>query len=420
MIDKSSAPKFYQLTFVKEKTDIMVGRPDINSFALFPPDGVALLQQMQAGLSPEKAAQWYEEQYNDTVDIDDFLATLWELGFLQEDDGESERSSEPVAIIDEQGEIPFTPRTVSWQWLGRAAFSPVAWVLYLALFAYCIYDIVRYPILFPNYTNIFFTSSYTIVVIGVFFGQFPGLMFHEAYHMLGGRRIGLSSRLSIGHRFYYVVFETVLNGVWSVPARYRYLPFLAGMLADCIWFSLLTVLAGATLSSAHSFSFFGAVCAALAFETVLRFFWQFYFYLRTDLYYIFSNIFGCIDLHHTTNRYLRNIILRIFRRPSKIEDETLWNPKDRQFARIYAPLYIVGYALTLYLSLSIGLPILIQFLSGVFGNLATGFSHLTVGFWDSVIFLSISLSQIVILGIIAWREYKGMILLPFRRAKAIS
>ncbi len=86
MIDKSSAPKIYPLTFVKEKSDIMVGRPDINSFALFPPDGVALLRQMQAGLSPEQAVQWYEEQYNDTVDIDDFLDTLQQLGFIREED----------------------------------------------------------------------------------------------------------------------------------------------------------------------------------------------------------------------------------------------------------------------------------------------------------------------------------------------
>lgn len=401
----------------------MVGRPDIDSFALFPPDGVALLQQMQAGLSPEKASQWYEEQFNDTVDIDDFLAMLQELGFLQEDDGDVQESSEPAAVMNELGEIPFTPRTVSWQWLGRAAFSPVAWVLYFALFAYCIYDIVHYPILFPRYNNIFFTSSYTLVAIGVFFGQFPGLMFHEGYHMLAGRRIGLPSRLSLGHRFYYVVFETILNGVWSVPPRYRYLPFLAGMLSDCIWFSLLTILAGATLRSPNSFSFFGAVCAALAFETVLRFLWQFYFYLRTDIYYTFSNIFGCIDLHHTTNRYLRNIILRIFRQSAKTEDETLWNPKDRQFARLYGPLYIIGYALTVYVSLSVGLPILLQFITGIFGNLLTGFSHLTLGFWDSVVFLSLSLSQIVILIIIAWREYKDKILIYSKRLfirKAIS
>ncbi len=418
MIDKSSAPKIYPLTFVKEKSDIMVGRPDINSFALFPPDGVALLRQMQAGLSPEQAVQWYEEQYNDTVDIDDFLDTLQQLGFIREDDKEVADGS--GAGTDESGEILFTSRTTSWQWLGRAAFSPVAWAIYIALFGYCIYDIVRYPILFPRYTNIFFSPSYTLVVISLFFGQFPGLLFHEGYHMLAGRRIGLPSRLSLGHRFYYVVFETVLNGVWSVPPRYRYLPFLAGMLADGIWFSLLTILAGATLRTPNSFSFFGAVCAALAFETVLRFIWQFYFYLRTDLYYIFTNIFGCIDLHHTTNRYLWNIVLRIFRRTSNIADETLWNPRDRQLARVYAPLYIVGYALTIYLSLSVGLPILIQFLSGVFGNLVTGFSNLTVGFWDSAIFLAMSLLQSIILGIIIWREYKDKIPRRFRRAQAIS
>jgi hypothetical protein len=395
VIENSSSLKIHPLVFVKEKTDIMVGRLDIDSFALFPSDGVALLQQMQVGLSPEQAATWYEEQYHETIDINDFLETLQDLRFIRED-GEAEA---PVAFQ--------LSRPISW--LAHAVFSPVAWVLYAALFVYCIYNIIRFPILFPNYSNVFFSPSFTIVEMGLFFGQFPGLLFHESFHMLAGRRLGIPSRLSVGRRLYFVVAETILTGLWSVPPRYRYLPFLAGMLADIIWFSALTVIAGMFIGPAGRFTVVGAVCIALAFETVFRFLWQFYFYLRTDLYYVFMNIFGCVDLHHTANRYLRNRILRLIGRTDKMEDEALWNPQDRRLARWYAPFYIFGYMLTITVSLTIGLPITIQFFTGIFDHLISGYAHLTAPFWDSVVFLALNVVQLAVVAAVLWREHKKKI-----------
>lgn len=374
----------------------MVGRPDIDSFALFPPDGAALLKQMQTGLSLEEAAKWYEEQYHDTIDMDDFLETLRDLRFLREGDEPAE------ANVPET--LTTTKRPDFWQWVGRATFSPVAWIIYAALFGYCIYDIVRFPILFPVYGNVFFSPYFIIIEAVLFFGQFPGLLFHESFHMLAGRRLGLPSRLSIGRRLYYVVFETVLNGVWSVPSRYRYLPFLVGMLGDIVWFSLLTIIAGATINAHGSVSFIGGMCLALAFETVFRFLWQFYFYLRTDLYYVFTNFFGCVDLHHTANRYLHNLLLRYTGRASKMEDESLWNPQDRQVARWYAPLYIFGYILTISLSLGVGIPISLRFLTMLFDHLTHGYAHLTTEFWDSTIFLGISVLQLGVVAVIFWRE----------------
>lgn len=370
----------------------MVGRPDIDSFALFPSDGVALLQQMQAGLSPEQAAQWYEEQYHDSVDMNDFLEMLRDLHFIREAD-------EPAPLAS-----PFS--SISWQWLGRAAFSPVAWILYVALFACCAYAIMRFPILFPNNSNVFFSSSYTVIEVGLFFGQFPGILLHESFHMLAGRRLGVPSHLSIGRRMYFVVFETNLTGLWGVPAQRRYLPYLAGMLGDTIWFSLLIIIAGATMRAQGGYSAIGAVCAALAFETALRFLWQFYFYLRTDLYYVFMNIFGCVDLHHTANRYLRNKLLRLSGRPSKMEDETLWNPQDRRLARWYAPFYIFGYMLSITLSLSVGLPIAFQFLSGVFEHLINGYAHPAYSFWDSIVFLGLNGVQFVVIVLVLWHGHK--------------
>jgi hypothetical protein len=381
---------FYPLLFVPENDlEVTVGRLDIDSYALFPTDGAALLQQMQAGLSPQKAAAWYEQHYGEPIDIEDFLSNLRALSFLREN-GETD-------------EVQPATRSLSWRWLAYLTFSPFAWCLYVLLFIYCLYTIIRFPALFPSYQNIFFSPYFTVVEIGLFFGQIPGILFHELYHILAGRRLGIPARLGLGHRLHILVFETTLTGLWSVPARSRYLPFLAGMLADTVMFSLLTIVAGMTIQHGAVSSFVGLFCLALAFSTIMRILWQFYFYLRTDLYYVFTHAFGCIDLQRTTQKYLLNRLFRTLHLFDRVEEETEWYPKDRQIARWYAPLYVLGNLFSLGIFLGVGLPTLIRIATGIFAHLHAGSGN-TDTFWDSCLFLTLNLLQLSLVVIISIRE----------------
>src|SRR5579883_2522575 len=235
--------QLYPLTFVPDKPDVVVGRVDIDSFAVFPEDGAELLKRLQEGLSPDEAARWYEQQYGETLDIADFLETLHDLQFIREKEevskaGITRQSSDRI-----------------WECAGRAAFSFPAWVIYSCLFGYAIFLIIRFPFLRPLPSTVFFSPYYTVIELGLFFGQFPGLFLHELYHMLAGKRLGLRSRLGVGHRLYFIVFETHLTGLWSVPRKKRYLPYLAGMICDVIWCSLLIVLASLTYTPTNPYSF---------------------------------------------------------------------------------------------------------------------------------------------------------------------
>ena len=200
-----SSIKFYPLTFVPESNlEVTIGRLDIDSYALFPADGASLLQQMQAGLSPQQAAEWYEQHYGEPIDIEDFLNNLQELGFIRND--------------TEAAQELQVPRSLSWGWLGKLTFAPLAWCIYIMLFSYCLYDLIHFPVLLPSYQNIFFSPYFTLFEFGLFFGQIPGIFFHELYHILAGRRLGIPARLGLGHRLYFLVFETSLSGLWSVPS----------------------------------------------------------------------------------------------------------------------------------------------------------------------------------------------------------
>jgi hypothetical protein len=360
---------FHPLTILDDPPDIMVGRADIESYATFPEDGVALLKQLQAGMSPQAAEAWYQEQFGEPLDLADFIETLRDLQFLQEEGEEAGIVLAPSAF---------------WQWMGRAAFSPLAWLLYGAIMSLCLYLMLRFPYLRPVANNIFFTPYVSLLELGLFFGQFPGILFHESFHVLAGLRLGIPSRLSIGRRFYFLVFETHLNGLWNVPRQRRYLPFLAGMLGDVLWFSLMTILASLTFPSS-----FGAFLRAMALLTTLRLIWQFYFYLQTDLYYVFTNALRCVNLQQTTRQFILNYFYRLIGRQSRIVDEEQWNPRDRQVARWYVPFFLGGYLFSTATFLFVGVPITFQFLHLLIIQMFNN-AVFTPSFWNITIFLALN------------------------------
>ena len=59
MADLDQPLRLHPLTYLEEEDEVTVGRADINSFGLFPPDGAALLRQLEAGHPPNEAARWY-------------------------------------------------------------------------------------------------------------------------------------------------------------------------------------------------------------------------------------------------------------------------------------------------------------------------------------------------------------------------
>jgi hypothetical protein len=142
---------------------------------------------------------------------------------------------------------------------------------------------------------------------------------------------------------------------------------LAGMVADVLVFSMLTLAADLTRRPDGRLSTTGGICLALAFGTVLRFCWQFYFYLRTDIYHVICVVLGCIDLHGTAREVLANRVDRLRRRPARF-DESRWHPRDRRAARWYSWLLPVGHVFSIGVLVVAAVPVAYRFLSGVFGR----------------------------------------------------
>ncbi|MEU6388335.1 hypothetical protein [Streptomyces sp. NPDC046939] len=379
----------HRLTMVAEDDGVMVGRPDTGSYAVFPEEGAQALRRLADGESTEEVTAWFERAYGSPLDLDDFLETLADLGFLRTDDTEGGPDEEP---------------RVRWQRLGRAVFSWPAFLAYGVLVGVTVAAMVHDPGLRPTYHHVFFTHYVSLIPIVVFAVAIPCIVVHEGFHALAGRRLGLPSTLGLGRRLYYLVAETRLDSLLSVERKKRYLPFCAGMIADILLLCGLTLLSAA-LDGLGFPAWIHKLCLAVAFTCVLRLIWQFLFYLETDIYYVLTTATGCTDLQNATRFRLRTGLRKLARRKPPVPD-TEWSPRDHAVARWYAPLLVTGYGFSLASLLWAGLPTALHFWSTVTGRLSGG----DTPFWDLVDaagFLALSGLQIGLLVHVTLRDRRA-------------
>jgi hypothetical protein len=401
------------LVYFADGDEVTIGRRDTDSYGIFPADGAEVVRRLAAGSTPRQIARWYAQEFGESLDIDHVLAALAELELLQP-------AGEPPA------DRPAPPR---WQRLGAALFAGPAWLVYGAVVLWAAVAMARSPDLVPTYHHIFFTDYYTLIELGLFVGTVPLLLLHEAFHALAGRRLGLHSRMRISHRLYFVVLETSLDGLVAVPRRKRVLPILAGMVVDLLAFAVLTLIADLTRRPDGGFSWFGGWFLAIAFMLLLRIVWQFFFYLRTDLYTLITALLGCVDLHTTARQLLAHRIRRVAGqvvgrlarlagRPDRLTgrpDRRLarwatpaavppqWHPVDRRAAGWYSWLIGLGYTISIGTLLLVVLPVLYRMLTGAASRL-TGSGAAWDGLLDSVVFIGFTLAQVLLTIWLAARE----------------
>jgi hypothetical protein len=376
------------LTYVPEGDEVMIGRPDTGSYGVFPAAGAELLQRLHDGTTLGAGARWWHEQTGERLDVDDFLETIESLGF-----------------VVPEGQQPDAPVEVRWRRLGELLFSPAAWLIYGVVIVAALIAMVRDPSLRPSYRNFFFTEHIALIPIALAAGQFPMIFLHEGYHALAARRRGLPSTLGIGRRFYYLVAETRLDSLYSVPRRQRYLPFFAGALIDAVGVGVF-VLAAAAGQHLGWPRWVTGLLLAFVLSGLLRIAWQAMFYLETDVYFAINTASGCTDLHGAAAYRLRGWLARLRRRDldpvwGTAED---WAEQDHTAARWYAPLMVAGYGLSATTLLLVGLPAAWRFWGTVADRLF-GPEQQSVGtILDTLVFVALSLGELGLLGYVTVRD----------------
>src|SRR5664280_2942618 len=322
----------HSLTFLDDGDEVVVGRRDIDSYGVFPSDGAALLRELVAGRGLEAAGEWYFETFGERVDLGEFVAVLHELSFIR-------APTDPPAAQDDASTV--SPRThVPGQALGKAAFSNAAWLCYALIVLAAVWVCVLDSGLTPMPSHVFFSPYLAVIELVVVFGQTPLIALHEAFHVLAGRRLGLTTRVRLSYRFLTT------------------LPRIAS---------------------------------------------QFFLHLRTDLYHLVVLLTGCDDLHGAAKQVLLNQLNAAWGKREKVREDNVGSRRDCAAARWYAPLLLSGYVASVAMAAGIVLPLAWRFITMTIDRL-TGSAASTATFWDAAVVLILTLFEFGLAGVLAWRE----------------
>lgn len=387
------------LSVQREGDDYCVGNAEIDAFYQFPEEGVRIIERLREGrtassIKAELAAGTGEGGSEETVDVDDFIATLREIGFVYPEN-ERERFHDAVAATGaDDRRLRFSAPTR----LARALFSPPAAIAYLAILGFAAYAAYADPRLRLNLEAFYLERhlTLTLVLLLVLYGVTASL--HELGHMLAAARHGVNSRLGFGNRLWSLVAEADLTGILALPRRQRYLPLCGGMLVDLLSIALITLLLQWMLRSGEQ-GFVVQLLQALILQIVISITWQFNVFLKTDVYYVVCTYFGQADLDREARVYLRDrmhaLSFGLFgARAERIDDRHLG------VLRTFAALWLVGRIAAFAFLFLVVIPTLLRYFERAriaFADPATG----RAAAYDAAAFAAIS-ALLFLFGMTLW------------------
>jgi putative peptide zinc metalloprotease protein len=305
---------------------------------------------------------------NEDVDMKDFLQDLLDLGLIRTIDGK-EVPKRTAQSVETPG-LTWIPEKA-----GRFFFNRASSLVYLAALLASAGILMVRPGLFPAYKDIFIFDLMMYNIL-VFLGlTFLLVVLHEIGHVLAMRAEGLPTGISLGHRLFFIVLETDMSRVWTLPPDRRYRLYLAGLAFDAVvlFAALLVqlVVTGDALAA--------GIAKMAAFSTFIRILYQCCVYMKTDLYYVIENHSGSYNLMENGQNYLRRWLpfLPEVKTSKEFAGEEKW-------VRPYAFFYLVGIMITIAVLGFYNLPLIIHAAMLVM----PGFSEraTSILFWDAVVF----------------------------------
>ncbi|MBU6996231.1 MAG: hypothetical protein HXS41_00510 [Theionarchaea archaeon] len=394
-ITDRSVIKFHDL-FKGEEEDglVLVGRRDIGSYVSLPVEAYDVIDLLDSGKTVGEVKTILEAKYGEEAEIEDFIEDMI--------------SNEMVHYVDDY-EIPttselqkdvfsgITGRHVGW------LFSPYAWVVYGVLAAGCLILFASHPQYIPQPADFFWHPWYSVAVGLTFFFGWILVAFHELAHLFAAKAVGTEGYFSLSNRLIFVVAQTNLGNIWTIPREKRYIVYLAGMAWDSVMvFLCLLLLLLSDSSVIHLDQLVYAFVKAIIFIKVWGIIWQFRFNMQTDVYYVVANYFRCRNLLGDAQARIKNTLSTFVSRIEKT-DFTGTPPSEMRAIKWYTPLYFVGTAVTLATYLLRNLPLLLLQIRRALDGILTGYHANHALFIDAIVLVILTSFNFGLLGFLVLR-----------------
>ncbi|HLJ88491.1 MAG TPA: hypothetical protein VKZ53_16850 [Candidatus Angelobacter sp.] len=378
----------------QEGNEIIIGRVETGLFVAVPPEAVDVLERLSEGDTVGEVSDHYQRQYGEIPDLEDFLSLMESKGIIQSctaiENGDGSLVTSATKISKRRFHFANFPETLaqkifSWQSLTGASI----------LMATAAVALLFRPSLRPSARDLFFPDHRTLCVTLLTLISYFSIFLHELGHLVAARALGINSRLGLSNRLWYLVAETDLTGLWSVPKNQRYLPLVAGVLVDLVLASVLVLFLFFSGQSIVTLPIIAQrLVRALVVTCLLRIAWQFFFYIRTDFYYVIANFFGCKNLLGDTTGFIRNQLARIFRFIRPIDQSSIPSSEFRMI-RFYAVIWAAGRGMALFLLVTVTVPVFVRYAHSLRSVFAAGYMAGRGNFVDGLLFSVYSMTPLV-------------------------
>lgn len=332
----SSRVELFPLRVKQDAREFIAGRPATGSYVALSDGALEAAALLSGGRTvQETKAALARGNPVSAFRLRPLIETLLSAGLVKSVDG--------VPLPE-----PLAPRRYHLTWLRRHhvawLFSRSAAVCYAALVSVGLGIVLGDPGYLPRVTDLIVVSS-PIVNLALLWGVSGFAMAaHELAHLLAATFLGVQASFALSNRLFFAVAQTDLTDVWLVDRRKRYLAYAAGMANDILFASAcvtaLWLHDQGLLPLPHLLH--GALRLAIL-VLALGVFWQFNFYLRTDVYYLIANFTGCRNLSQDAAAYLKRGVSRLFGRPAP-EPLAGVPEEERRLVRGFAVLMLLGTA----------------------------------------------------------------------------
>jgi len=385
------------LSMVAEGDEVLVGDPETGTFVTIPAIGGVVITALQRGATIEEVAAEAEAAAGQPVDVPAFVATLAELGFVDDGSGGHRDAVRTAPIQGRRWLLGVSQRLV------RPLFGRVAWTCYAVLALFCVGVFVTRPELFPTPArDAFLLGDIGLSAVLLVPLSMLTMALHECGHWLAARAIGLRARFGIDRRMMLLVFETDLTQLWSVPRGKRYGPLLGGMAIDVVLLSVL--LAARLLVHAGLWAAPDRVDAVLATGVYLKLaglLWQCMIFLRTDLYAVLVNLLGCHNLWRVKTLMLNKAFRRLT--AQQAEELSQASAADRRAGRWFRWVWLAGFVGVCSWFAVFVLPVIAVVLDWTTARVAAG--PLSTQFWYGLVCATLLLGPYLLAAALAVKEY---------------
>ena len=380
----------HPFTRQSEGKEVVIGRLDTAVFLVLPSDAIELLDYLALGKTVGEAQSLYQQKYGKVPDLENLLDILESKGFVRP--LANDRAAESYIVIKTTSNLGNAksaavrfhfanfPQSLAQRLTSRRVLTSCGILVGFALTA-----IAVDPSIVPGWDAYFFRENLTLMRLVLLLIGYFTLFLHEMAHLVAARAVGVSSRLGIGNRMWYLVAETDMTGIWGIPRNLRYLPFLAGSLLDATSASVLTLI---FFAQSHGWLMLHPVVfqlgQAMLLTYLMRLLWQCYLFVRTDFYFVIANFFRCKSLMKDTEVYLRNQLARIWRSIRPVNQSHI-PVAEMRVIRWYALLWLVGRIAALGSLIFISMPLVWHYFLAIFTVLSAGYQANPYAFLDALL-----------------------------------